>query len=135
MSDAEPEKIKQCKSCPWRVDCVPEEDIPNGYCANMHAELKGTINSGIESLPQPGGTIRAMACHYSKIGKEFLCAGWLHNQLGSGNNIAARLAVMTGKWPMPVTEGEQHERFEDTLPKPGRRRAKRTVAKKPKRKR
>ena len=131
MADAEPKKIHQCKSCPWRVDCVPEEDIPGGYCANMHAELKGTIKSGMESMPMPGGTIRAMACHHSKIGEEFLCAGWLENQLGPGNNIAARLAVMTGKWPVPVTDGDQHERFEDTLPKPERRRAKRPAAKKP----
>lgn len=28
---AAPEKLKQCKSCPWRVDCEPERDIPNGY--------------------------------------------------------------------------------------------------------
>lgn len=135
MADVEHEKIKQCASCPWRVDCVPEEDIPNGYCANMHAELSGTIKSGMESMPMPGGTIRAMACHYSKPGEEFLCAGWLNNQLGPGNNIAARLAVLTGKWPVPEIDGEQHERFEDTLPKPDRRRARRTPTKKPKRKR
>jgi len=135
VADAEPKKIKQCGSCPWRVDCVPEEDIPNGYCSNMHAELSGTIKSGMESFPQPGGVIRAMACHHSKIGAEFLCAGWLYNQLGPGNNIAARLAVMTGKWPVPEVDGEQHERFEDTLPKPIRRGAKRATVKKPKRRR
>ena len=119
-NDNKPEKVHQCRSYPWRVDCVPDRDIPNGYCANMHAELKGTIKSGLESLPL-GGTIRAMACHYSKPGEEFVCAGWLYNQLGPGNNIAARLKVMTGAWPVPVTDGEQHERFEDTLPKPKRR--------------
>jgi hypothetical protein len=120
------ETVKQCKSCPWRVDCVPEKDIPNGYCANMHAELHGTIKSGLESLPRPGGVIRAMACHYSKPGEEFVCAGWLENQLGPGNNIAARLKVMTGAWPVPEIDGEQHERFEDTLPKTSTRAPKRT---------
>lgn len=126
-TDEEPKRIKQCKSCPWRVDCVPEEDIPGGYCVALHENLRDTIKSGLESLPL-GGPLRAMACHHSRPGAEFVCAGWLHNQLGSGNNIAARLAVMTGKWPVPDVDGEQHEQFEDTLPKaakPKRRRLKR----------
>jgi hypothetical protein len=108
-------EVTQCKSCPWRVDCVPDRDIPNGYCANMHAELKGTIRSGLESLQ--GDVIRSMACHYSKIGEEFHCAGWLHNQLGSGNNIAVRIGVMSGRIPVPVVDGPQHETFEETLPR------------------
>lgn len=116
----EPEKIHQCKSCPWRVDCEPEQDIPGGYCVKLHEGLANTIQSGLGSLLS-GGPIRAMACHHSKPGAEFVCAGWLDNQIGPGNNIAARLAVMTGKWPVPVVDGEQHERFEDTLPKPRRR--------------
>jgi hypothetical protein len=56
-----------------------------------------------------------MACHYSKPGEEFACAGWLANQLGSGNNIGVRLAVAQGHLPVPEIDGEQHERFEDTL--------------------
>lgn len=68
-----------------------------------------------------------MACHYSKLGEEFPCAGWLYNQLGVGNNLAVRLAVMSGRLPAPTVDGEQHERFEDTLPKttPPRKRASR----------
>jgi hypothetical protein len=114
----EPEKVHQCKSCPWRVDCEPEKDIPGGYCVKLHEGLKNTIKSGLDSLSAVGGVIRVMACHHSKPGAEFVCAGWLDNQIGPGNNIAARIAVMTGRWPVPVVDGEQHERFEDTLPKP-----------------
>lgn len=124
MTD-EPAKIHQCKSCPWRVDCEPETDIPGGYCVKLHEGLANTIKSGLESLPL-GGPIRAMACHHSKPGAEFVCAGWLDNQIGPGNNIAARLAVMTGKWPVPVVDGEQHERFEDTLPRSSTRAPKRS---------
>lgn len=116
--ESEPKRIRQCKSCPWRIDCVPEEDIPGGYRVDLHENLACTIKSGLDSLPR--GAIRAMACHHSRPGEEFVCAGWLHNQLGPGNNIGARLAVMTGKWPVPDVDGEQHERFEDTLPKPKR---------------
>ena len=64
----------------------------------------------------------AMACHYSKPGEEFVCAGWLHHQLGVGNNISVRLAVATRKLPVPEVDGEQHESFEATLPKKRRRR-------------
>jgi hypothetical protein len=43
--------------------------------------------------------------------------GWLAHQLGPGNNIALRLAVMAGRIDGNVeTVGPQHERFEDTLP-------------------
>lgn len=58
-----------------------------------------------------------MACHYSQFQKKpIYCAGWLHNQLGPGNNIGVRLAVMTGEMPVPVVDGPQHETFEGTLP-------------------
>lgn len=119
MVDEEPITIKQCKSCPWRVDCVPERDIPNGYRVELHESLRGTIQSGLDSLRS--SCRRAMACHHSKIGEEFPCAGWLHNQLGPGNNIGVRLAIVLGRMPVPEVVGDQHETFEDTLPKPQRR--------------
>jgi hypothetical protein len=115
MSDQEPTVVRQCPTCPWKVTTVPDRDIPNGYCAQMHEALRGTIQSGLDSLFRSGKT--AMACHYSKIGEEFPCAGWLHHQIGAGNNIGVRLMVMTGKLPMPEVDGDQHETFEDTLPK------------------
>lgn len=108
--------IVQCKTCPWRVDADPYA-IPN-YQRELHAKLDRTIQSGVESLFRvlSTGTRNVMACHYSKAEAEFPCAGWLHNQLGVGNNIAIRLAVMSGKLPPPEVDGPQHERFEDTLP-------------------
>jgi hypothetical protein len=107
--------VKQCKSCPWRVDCEPLSDIPGGYSVELHEGLRGTIRSGLESLE--GSCMRIMACHYSKPGEEFPCAGWLANQLGDGNNLAVRLRVMTGDLPVPEIDGEQHATFDDTLPR------------------
>lgn len=108
--------VTQCQSCPWRVDCSPLEDIPNGYSVNLHENLRGTI-------AQPGAcglfqsTQRIMACHYSKLGQEFPCAGWLHHQLGVGNNVWLRLEVIQGRMPMPEIHGKQHQQFNDTLPR------------------
>ena len=105
-------RVKQCATCPWRVDCVPTRDIPN-YRPEMHAALTNTIQSGLDSLFCAARHV--MACHYSKPGEEFPCAGWLSNQIGAGNNIGLRLAVMTGQMPIPEVDGDQHECFEDTL--------------------
>lgn len=110
--------LKQCKSCPWKVDCVPARDIP-GYKREMHKKLSKTIKSGFESIIP--GNREVMACHYSQPGKEIYCAGWLDNQLGVGNNLGIRMAVMRGVMPVPEVHGDQHDRFEDTLRKPKRR--------------
>lgn len=121
-----PAIARQCLSCPWRVDCVPERDIPHGYNAKMHEALRDrTIRSGLDSLF--GSRITAMACHHSKIGEEFVCAGWLHNQLGVGNNLAVRIAVSSGRLPRPEIDGDQHESFEDTLPKKRRNKTTKTT--------
>lgn len=109
------EQVKQCKSCPWRVGCVPDQDIPNGYSVELHEDLRGTIaEPGAASLFR--AQQRIMACHYSKVGEEFPCAGWLAHQLGDGNNIWLRIAVMRGRMPMPEVDGEQHKTFDETLP-------------------
>lgn len=105
---------KQCKKCPWRVDVDPH-DIPNGYCTTKHAALRGTI-------AEPGrisfGPLRIMACHETTPKKERACVGWLANQLGPGNNIGLRMAAINGRVETRFTlVGEQHARFEDTLPK------------------
>ena len=34
--------VVQCASCPWRVECVPDRDIP-GYVKGLHEGLRGTI--------------------------------------------------------------------------------------------
>jgi len=106
-------EVTQCKSCPWRVGCEPADDIP-GYSEELHRKLTCTIaGDPIASLFK---RTAVMACHYSKEGEEIPCAGWLENQIGAGNNIGMRLAVMRGHLPVPRTDGPQHETFEDTLP-------------------
>jgi hypothetical protein len=56
-----------------------------------------------------------MACHETH---EAHCVGWLYNQLGVGNNILLRIK-MRGCENISKLKviGEQHDRFEDTLPK------------------
>lgn len=106
-------EVVQCRTCPWRVACDPVADIPNGYSVELHEGLRATIAvPGALNL----GATTVMACHYSKVGEEFPCAGWLHHQLGVGNNIALRIEVMCGRMSMPRVDGEQHATFEDTLP-------------------
>lgn len=94
---------RQCAKCPWKKSVNPH-DIPNGYSVEKHRGLKETI---------------AMACHETDMGRELPCVGWLLHQLGPGNNIALRLAAISGRVDANVqTVGPQHSRFEDTLPKP-----------------
>ncbi len=109
-------RTNQCKLCPWRKDVDPK-DIPN-YRQEMHENLRDTIADGTGSLML--GT-KIMTCHEHAPGQEAPCVGWLLNQAGPGNNIAVRLALAHSKVPL-VVHGPQHARFEDTLPKKGRRR-------------
>jgi hypothetical protein len=109
-------KRKQCKKCPWKKSTNPR-DIPDGYCEVRHAKLERTIARPGEISFGGGGGIRVMACHETPPGAEKACVGWLVNQLGPGNNIALRLAVISGVVDADVQPvGRQHERFEDTLP-------------------
>ena len=107
------ERRKQCAKCPWKVSTDPRA-IPNGYSVDKHRALACTI---AEPAALRSGPLRLMACHETANAP---CVGWLHNQLGPGNNIALRLAVMTGRVSGDCeTEGPQHECFEDTLPRRG----------------
>lgn len=101
---------RQCAKCPWKKSTDPHE-IPNGYCEVKHANLASTIATpGELSL----GALRIFACHETA---DTPCVGWLVNQLGEGNNIALRMAVIAGRIDANVrTVGPQHARFEDTLP-------------------
>lgn len=104
---------KQCKKCPWLKDTNPH-DIPDGYCETKHRALTSTVT-------KPGelnlGTLRLMACHETPIGKERPCVGWIANQLGPGNNIGLRLAVLRGRIDGSFQLiGEQHETLEETFP-------------------
>jgi hypothetical protein len=112
---------RQCKKCPWRKDANPRE-IPNGYCEERHRALGGTIAGGPNSNEAVAyletERIRLMACHESVVGHEQPCVGWLAHELGPGNNLALRLRAMDPNFDGDlVLVGEQHERFEDTLPK------------------
>lgn len=106
-------RTKQCAKCPWRADVDPNE-IPNGYSRDKHAALSCTIAKPA-SLSFLGQSVEhVMACHESH---DAHCIGWLVHQLGPGNNIGLRLRVMSCENARDIkTVGEQHERFEDTLP-------------------
>lgn len=59
-----------------------------------------------------------MACHHSRDENFEHCVGWLYNQLGVGNNIGLRMSMMNYDNVRDLKiVGEQHEKFEDTLPK------------------
>lgn len=103
---------KQCAKCPWKVTTDPY-DIPNGYDAKKHAALDCTIAK--EPLATIGGALRIMACHETH---EEPCVGWLVNQLGEGNNIGLRIAVMQKRVSADVElDGKQHKTLAATLPK------------------
>lgn len=105
-------RTAQCAKCPWRKDVNPR-DIPNGYDEDKHKALKNTIAipGDLSGLLAPD--LRAMACHESH---DAHCIGWLVNQLGSGNNIALRIAMRKCTNADQIRlRGEQHECFEDTL--------------------
>lgn len=104
-------RTTQCAKCPWRVDVDPHE-IPNGYSVDKHCALDSTIaNPGEINF---GAPLRVMACHETH---DAHCIGWLANQVGPGNNIGLRISLMGCENARNITlQGEQHERFEDTLP-------------------
>lgn len=103
----------QCAKCPWRKDANPLE-IPNGYDVEKHRKLEGTIaKDPLDFLK--GGPLRIMACHETHSAH---CVGWLENQLGQGNNISLRMLMRNcSNLDKLKTIGEQHETFEETLPK------------------
>lgn len=107
-------RTKQCEKCPWKVSTNPY-DIPDGYSVEKHKALDSTIAKNDGYYPDLEFTV--MACHESTPADPQSCVGWLHNQLGVGNNIGLRL------WASRVenigdieTVGEQHQHFRDTLP-------------------
>lgn len=105
-------RTAQCAKCPWIAASDPR-DIPNGYCEVKHKALANTI-ADPGDLSRINEPLHAMACHETD---DAHCVGWLHNQLGAGNNIPLRLRMLSceniGKLRLL---GEQHAHFEDTLP-------------------
>lgn len=106
---------RQCAKCPWKVSTNPH-DIPGGYEVAKHGALSRTIAEP-GNVSGVGRPLRMMACHETTGGCELPCVGWLVQQLGVGNNIGLRMAVITGRVDANVRAvGPQHERLEDTLP-------------------
>lgn len=57
-----------------------------------------------------------MSCHKSKEGADEMCIGWVHNQLGVGNNIGLRIKMLYCENAKDIkVVGEQHSKFEDTI--------------------
>lgn len=103
-------RTAQCEKCPWWVETDPHE-IPNGYSEEKHRALEKTI-----AKPSDGffGPSSVMACHETH---DAHCIGWLVNQIGPGNNIGLRIRMMNCENAGKIRlRGEQHVRFEDTLP-------------------
>lgn len=104
----------QCAKCPWKVSTNPHE-IPRGYSVEKHKALAKTIAKPADvSALLTGEPQHVMACHDEH---EAHCVGWVMHQLGPGNNIALRLQMRNCENAGELrTVGEQHQRFEDTLP-------------------
>lgn len=111
MSAWKLKRTAQCAKCPWRVEVDPH-DIPNGYCANKHEALSSTIaQPGV--LPDLEAPLHVMACHETD---DAHCVGWLHHQLGRGNNLALRLRMLSCANAGGLRlRGEQHPTFAATL--------------------
>jgi hypothetical protein len=106
-------RTKQCAKCPWKTSTNPF-DIPDGYALEKHENLSCTIAKGLNVGQR---NLQAMACHHSDGNDKMYCVGWLHNQLGVGNNIALRIQMMRCENICELkVYGEQHQRFEETLP-------------------
>ena len=104
----------QCAKCPWKFNSNPN-DIPGGYCETKHKNLEKSIaKEGDYDFDKP---LVIMACHHSKENDMEHCVGWLHNQLGAGNNIMLRLKMRNCENLDLKVIGKQHNNFKDTLPK------------------
>ncbi|MCU0547274.1 MAG: DUF6283 family protein [Oscillatoriaceae cyanobacterium Prado104] len=109
-------QTKQCKTCPWRAGATVA-DIPN-YSIEQHQSLRNTIAidgdiSGIGRYYK----IHKMACHQPTNNDEpYECVGWLHNQLGIGNNIPLRISMAHCENAKDIqVTGQQKKHFEETF--------------------
>lgn len=90
------------------------KNIPN-YNLEYHQSLANTIAGDDGNLSKVNEPLKAMACHYSTDKKNLYCAGWLHNQLGVGNNIQLRLSMRSNDISDVVVDGEQVDNFDQTF--------------------
>jgi hypothetical protein len=99
-----------CKSCPWRVEAVAGE-IPH-FSLELAERLEGTCNGQFGSP--------MMACHQSREGEEFVCAGWL--AVYGADSIVVRLKLISGAIQREALEPgddwpELHSSFADMIEK------------------
>ena len=107
-------RTAQCAKYPWRKDVNPH-DIPNGYSVEKHKALDHTISREASIEQMLSGELHIMACHETE---DAHCVGWLVNQMGPGNNLGLRMALLScDNYGRIRLRGEQHETFEDTLPR------------------
>lgn len=111
MADTNTILVRQpCLSCPWRVD-QDAQDIPN-FSLDLAERLERTCHQDF------GAPV--FACHQSRKGKEFPCAGWL--AVYGANSIAVRMMVIGGRiQPDALQPGEDwpelHTDFEEVIEK------------------
>lgn len=107
---------KPCRSCPWRVD-QDAQSIPNfdlelaERLAHCSPDEEGMGPSYLDPL---------FACHTSRHGEEFACAGWLA-RVGHAHP-RVRYLVSTGKIPEQALEPGRdwpalHETYPEVLDK------------------
>ena len=101
---------RPCKSCPW-PRTARASDIP-GFDLRRAEALRRTVNG------DPGDPM--FACHLSRPGSEFPCAGWL--AVHGRENIAVRLGIVTGAIPEAALDPgddwpELYENFDSMLEK------------------
>ena len=104
-------RTRQCDNCPW-LKGSSTQSIPN-YSESQHHNLRDTIatDTRIET-----GDLRVMSCHKSQEPNNAHCIGWLHNQLGVGNNIGLRLMAMRCQNINEIAlAGDQVDLFDDTF--------------------
>lgn len=107
-------RTSQCQKCPWIVGVNPH-DIPNEYSEEKHRNLEATICTEANLKDLEKGEIKIMACHEKH---DTHCIGWLNNQIGIGNNIPMRMKMFFCDNADKIRlRGEQHQNFNDTLPK------------------
>lgn len=107
---------KPCPSCPWRC-AASAEDIPN-FDLSLAERLANTCPDHKGMGPDFGASM--FACHQSKEGDEFPCAGWLA-KVGN-RHPSVRIAVFEGRLdPAALKPGvdwpELHDTYQDVLDK------------------
>ncbi|WP_198386597.1 DUF6283 family protein [Burkholderia ubonensis] len=107
---------KPCASCPWRKDSTAA-DIPN-FSMELAEGLAECSPDERNMGPNLGA--KMFACHQSKHGEEFACAGWL--AVAGNAHPEVRLAVFRKELdPAALRPGpdwpELHETYPEVLEK------------------